>query len=150
MTSSWGESTSRDWFLHTKEPITRSLFFLYCWSEQSVEQTVELLITCDVHVIVMILWINNVINLCQKYLQVRRISYLWALRSLLCFMFTGHLFQIKLHLLSAVLLSGFQSSPGAYAPLFLLLPQPILTHWQLDPEKQISRVFRQKGPIGHA
>ena len=28
-------------------------------------------------------------------------------------MFTGPLFEIKLHLLSTVLLSGFQSSPGA-------------------------------------
>ena len=28
-------------------------------------------------------------------------------------MFTGLLFQIQLHLLSTVLLSGFQSSPGA-------------------------------------
>ena len=45
------------------------------------------------------------------YLQVRHASYFWALSSFQ--MCTGPLFQIKLHLLSTVSLSGFQSSLGA-------------------------------------
>ena len=54
----------------------------------------------------------------RKYLQVWRASYFWALQSFQ--MSTGPLFHnkphllnsvIKLSLLSAVLLSGFQSSP---------------------------------------
>ena len=47
----------------------------------------------------------------EKYLQVRRTSYFWALR--LFHMFTNHLLQIKLYLLGNVLLSEFQSSQGA-------------------------------------
>ena len=47
----------------------------------------------------------------KKYLQIQCTSYFRASLSLQ--MFTGPLFQIKLHLLWAVLLSGFQSSTGA-------------------------------------
>ena len=43
--------------------------------------------------------------------RARRTSYIWALGSFQ--MFTSPLCQIKLHLLSAVSLSGFQSSLGA-------------------------------------
>ena len=46
-----------------------------------------------------------------KYSKVQRTSNFWALRSFE--MFAGPLFQIKLHLLSTALLSGFQSSTGA-------------------------------------
>ena len=41
-------------------------------------------------------------------------SYFWALWSFQ--MFVSPLFQSKLYLLSTVLLSGFQSSPGALKP----------------------------------
>ena len=37
-------------------------------------------------------------------------------------MFTGPLFQINTHLLSTVLLSGFQSSPGVWNPLSKAVP----------------------------
>ena len=47
----------------------------------------------------------------EKYLEVRSTSYFLALR--LFRMFIGPLFQMKLRILSAVLLSEFQSSPGA-------------------------------------
>ena len=49
------------------------------------------------------------------YSQVRHTSRFWVLWPI--HMFTGPLFQIKLHLLNTVLLSGFQSSPGAWNPL---------------------------------
>ena len=44
------------------------------------------------------------------FLQVRRESYFWALRSFQMFI----LFQIKLHFLNTVSLSGFQSSLEAF------------------------------------
>ena len=58
---------------------------------------------------------NNVKNK-EKYLHVRRASYLWTLRSFQ--MCTNSLFQInKLHVPSTVLLSWFQSYLGALNPL---------------------------------
>ena len=46
----------------------------------------------------------------ENYSQVRCTNYFWSLRSF--WMFTGPIFQTKLHLLCTVLLSGFQSVPG--------------------------------------
>ena len=64
------------------------------------------------------LWVNSIFGFAytvsktrKKYLQVRWTSYFWALRSFQ--MLKGPLFQTKLHWLSNVLLSGFQSSRGA-------------------------------------
>ena len=50
-----------------------------------------------------------------NYLQERGISYFLALR--LFQVFTGPSFQIKLHLLSTVLLNGIQRSLGALKPV---------------------------------
>ena len=47
----------------------------------------------------------------EKYLQMRHISYFELYGHFRCF--TGPLFQIKLHLLSTVLLGGSQSSLAA-------------------------------------
>ena len=48
----------------------------------------------------------------EKYLLVQSTSYFWALQAFQ--VFTGHLIQIELHLLSIVLLSGFQGSRGLW------------------------------------
>ena len=56
----------------------------------------------------------------KKYLQVWCTSPFWALRSFQ--MFTGPKFQVKLHLLSTVLLSGFQSSHEFWNSLSKALP----------------------------